>query len=543
LADSAESTQHAPATSAVASDKGASGEQANADSLKPGISAAVLRTISHEIIQLVPERMARRFALIPVVLEEGILTVAAADPSDVVAIDTIIINTGHAVKAVQANRNDVVEAIERHYGEFVDVEQNMQDLLEVEVEEVAVDDDESEDLDTNDLRVRADDAPVVRYVNYLLAHAVDQRASDIHLEPGADEVRVRFRVDGALRRVASAHKRMYPAIVSRIKIIANMDIAERRLPQDGRCRVRMGQSELDIRVSTLPSAHGEKVVMRLLDKSNIVLGLEDLGFEGHELEAFRTALERPHGMILLTGPTGSGKTTSLYAGLNYINTIEKNIVTVEDPVEYQLPGITQTQVKADIGLSFANALRTILRQDPDVVMVGEIRDRETVQMAVKAALTGHLVLSTLHTNSAVASVGRLENMGVEPYLIASSLSLVIAQRLVRRICKHCKEPVALPEHVAHQFGVGSSDDLPTVYHGKGCAECNETGYRGRVAIYEVFTVSHVIRSLIERGEPMLEIQRIAEEEGMRSIRDAGWHKVTEGLTTYEDVLAATVDSA
>ena len=542
MADSAESTQHGPATSAVAPDKGASGERANADSVKPQISASGLRTISHEVIRLVPERMAQRFALIPVALEEGILTVAAADPSDVVAIDTIIINTGYAVKAVQANRDDVVEAIRRHYGEFVDVEQNMQVLLEVEVEEVA-DDDESEDLDTNDLRVRADDAPVVRYVNYLLAHAVDQRASDIHLEPGAEEVRVRFRVDGALRRVASAHKRMYSAIISRIKIMANMDIAERRLPQDGRCRVRMGKSELDIRVSTLPSAHGEKVVMRLLDKSNIVLGLEDLGFEGHELEAFRKALERPHGMILLTGPTGSGKTTSLYAGLNHINTIEKNIVTVEDPVEYQLPGITQTQVKTDIGLSFASALRTILRQDPDVVMVGEIRDCETVQMAVKAALTGHLVLSTLHTNGAISSVGRLENMGVEPYLIASSLSLVIAQRLVRRICKHCQEPVELPEHVARQFGVGSSDDPPTVYHGKGCAECGETGYRGRVAIYEVFTVSKAIRSLIERGEPMLEIQRIAEEEGTRSIRDAGWHKVTEGLTTYEDVLAATVDSA
>jgi len=412
--------------------------------------------------------------------------------------------------------------------------------LNVEVEELAEEEEESEEWDASDLRVKADDAPVVRYVNYLIARAVEERASDIHLEPGQHDVRVRYRVDGALRQVATAHKKLYPAIVSRLKILSNLDIAERRLPQDGRCRVRMGQRELDIRLSTLPGVYGEKVVMRLLDRSATMRGLEDLGFEGLELERFRKALERPHGMILLTGPTGSGKTTTLYAGLSYINSVERNIITVEDPVEYQLAGINQTQVKVEIGLTFARALRTILRQDPDVIMVGEIRDPETVQMAVKAALTGHLVLSTLHTNDAVSAVTRLENMGVEPYLIASTLNLVIAQRLVRRICTKCKVPAEVPADVVAQFGFDPAVERPTVYRGAGCEACAKTGYRGRVAIYEVFEVSKRIRALIQSRASLQEIEKVAVEEGMVPIRKAAWSKVVQGLTTYEEVLAATV---
>jgi len=495
------------------------------------------KIIDPEVVRIIPEQLARRFFLIPIARDDRTLTVAMADPIDIVAIDTIKINTGYEVKPVLSFKKEVLEAIDKHYGEFVDIGKSIQDIVDVEAQQP-----EAEKFDTEPLKVEAEDAPVVRFVNLLLLQAVGERASDIHIEPGEKGVNIRLRIDGVLRKVAPPPKRMHSAIVSRIKIMSNLDIAERRLPQDGKCRVRIGPKKIDIRVATIPTIYGEKVVMRILDRSTLLLSLNDLGFEREEQRKFRDALARPYGMVLLTGPTGSGKSTTLYAGLNYINSPEKNIVTVEDPVEYELEGINQIQVKPQIGLTFAQGLRHILRQDPDIIMVGEIRDLETAEIAVHAALTGHLVLSTLHTNDAVSAINRLVHMGIKPYLIAASLNLVIAQRLARRICSGCKEPHTLPTKMLDRLNPLVLERRDFKFsRGKGCVQCGNTGHLGRVALYEVFVLSTRIKDLILSGTSESVLKQEATREGMRSLWESGVRKVLEGISTFEELLSITSD--
>ena len=396
--------------------------------------------------------------------------------------------------------------------------------------------------DVDQLKVQADDAPVVRLVNLIMLQALEERATDIHIEPREKTLSIRFRVDGALREISSPPKRMQSAIISRIKILSDLDIAERRVSQDGRCRIRVGQRNIDIRVSTLPMVYGEKVVMRLLDKANLFENVKDLGLGSGEHEKFVSAIERPHGLLLVTGPTGSGKTTTLYTALNYINTPDKNIITVEEPVEYELEGINQVQVRSEIGLTFANVLRSILRQDPDVIMIGEIRDLETAQIAVQSALTGHLVFSTLHTNDAVSSIIRLVNMGVEPYLIVSCLNLVIAQRLVRRICPRCKAEYTPPSQILKYLEpeMGGENNLK-YYKGTGCEHCSDSGYRGRMAIYEVLKMDPEIVELIAKGASENEVQRKALEKGMVRLMANGITKAKEGMTTVEEILRVAVN--
>lgn len=493
--------------------------------------------IKPEIVRIVPERLARRFNCLPIEVNGDVLTVAMADPTDVVAIDALRTNTGYEIKPVMASPKEISEALDIYHSEFADMEKSIQELVDIEVEKEGA---EGEREDPTQLRLEANDAPVVRFVNLLLLQAVEGRASDLHLEPQEKGVSVRIRVDGILRNLTPPAKRMYSAIVSRIKILSGLDIGERRLPQDGRCKIRIGEREVDVRVSTLPTIYGEKVVMRLLDKSNILLRLEDLGFSAQDLTRFKKALSRPYGIILVTGPTGSGKTTTLYGALNWLNSPEKNIVTVEDPVEYELKGINQVQVKPGIGLSFATGLRSILRQDPNIIMVGEIRDLETAEIAVKAALTGHLVLSTLHTNNAIATVSRLIHMGIEPFLIVSSLRLVVAQRLIRRICPDCKEPFTPGEELKEWLGLKREEKV-TLYRGKGCKLCAKTGYYGRIGIFEVFELTPRIRDMIMEQAPEDVLRKVAREEGMRTLREDGMEKILGGITTFEEVISATME--
>jgi len=473
--------------------------------------------------------------------DESMLTVAMVNPRDVVAIDNIRNSTGCQVKAVLSTKKDILAAINKYYEEVGaaegDVSKSIQDLAKVEIGEIKAEGEE-EVVDTAQLKVQADDPPVVRYVNLVLMRAVEEGASDLHLEPGEKEVFVRQRVDGKLRELPPPPKKIYPAIVSRVKILSKLDIAERRLPQDGRAKAVIGPKSLDLRISTLPCIYGEKIVMRLLDKSGVLLDLEKLGFEGDHLTILKKNLVRAYGMILLTGPTGSGKTTTLYTGLNHINTPEKNIITVEDPVEYELRGINQTQVRANIGLTFARCLRTILRQDPDVIMIGEVRDLETAEIAVKAALTGHLVFSTLHTNDAISVVSRLGHMGVEPFLIASSLNLAIAQRLVRRICANCKEPYTVDSDDFANLGIPKGTKL---YQGKGCDKCNNSGYKGRSAVHEMFELTSNIRKMVlERKDEDTLRAEAKETQGMLSLQEVGVKKALAGVTTLEEIMGATV---
>jgi len=497
----------------------------------------LVETIDPAVIPIIPENMAKTFNLIAVARQDHKLTVAMADPWDVVAIDTLRAGTGFDIEPVIADREEILKAIDKYYGEDIDLEKSIQDLVKIEDREQ-----KEPEPDVEQLLVEADDAPVVRLVNLILLRALEERASDIHIEPREKEISVRIRVDGHLRPITPPPKSMQSAIISRVKILGNLDIAERRIPQDGRCRIKVKHKDVDIRISTLPTIHGEKVVMRLLDKSNLFLNIEDLGFDPRALRRFIRAIERPHGMLLVTGPTGSGKTTTLYSALNHINSPEKNIVTVENPVEYELEGINQVQARPEIGLTFAAALRSILRQDPDVVMIGEIRDLETAKIAVQAAQTGHLVFSTLHTNDAVSSIDRLINIGVEPYLIASSLNMVIAQRLVRRVCERCKRLCSLPEELLYHLGekVVSCDKFK-YYKGVGCEYCAGTGYRGRLAIYEIFEVDRRISELILSRASEGELRDEATRSGMVPLLENGLRKVEEGLTTVEEVLSAAID--
>ena len=491
------------------------------------------------VVRLIPSEMARRFHLIAVAQDNNKLVVAMDDPLDVVATDTVAANTGYEIEAAPADWEAIQAAIDKYYGEAFDIEQSIQNIVDVEVESGT-----HSDADEEQLSIEANDAPVIRLVNLILLQAIEEGASDIHIEPREKDIAVRLRVDGVLRNIIPPPKRMQWAIASRIKILSGLNIAERRLPQDGSCRVRIMHRTVDIRVSTIPTIYGEKVVMRLLDKGNLKTDLEELGFDSHSLGIILEEIQQPHGMILLTGPTGSGKTTTLYSALTRINSPERNIMTVEDPVEYELEGVNQVQARSGIGLDFAAALRSFLRQDPDVILVGEIRDLETASIGIKAAQTGHLVFSTLHTNDSTSTVDRLLNMGVEPYLICSSLNLVIAQRLVRKICVKCKEPYEPERGLVARFDKLLPDHDPvTFYHGAGCPECAGTGYRGRVALYELFRVSTEIKELILQGVVTSKIRQEALAQGMRPLALSGMEKVAAGVTTLEEVVAVTLAAA
>ena len=494
--------------------------------------------IDPHVVRLVPREMAQRFRLVAVGQEEDALILAMEDPLDVIATDTIAANTGYEVTPRQASAEDISSTIDKYYSDSIDIEQSIQSIVDVDVASHA-----GGDIDSEQLSIDPDDAPVIRLVNLILLQAIEERASDIHIEPREKNLAVRLRVDGMLREILPPPKRMQWAITSRIKILAGLDIAERRLPQDGSCRVRIMHRAVDIRISTIPTLYGEKVVMRLLDKSNLKTDLEDLGFDHSSLSLISRAISQPHGMILLTGPTGSGKTTTLYSALTKINSPDKNIMTVEDPVEYELAGVNQVSARPTIGLDFAAALRSFLRQDPDVILVGEIRDLETASIAIKAAQTGHLVFSTLHTNNATSSVDRLLNMGVEPYLICTSLNLVIAQRLVRRICTNCREAYEPEPALIARFRRAVPDaGETTFYHGAGCDECSGSGYKGRVAVYELFPITRDVRNLVLQGELGSKVRDQAIADGMVTLLVSGMGKVKAGQTTLDEVLSVAMES-
>ncbi len=490
--------------------------------------------IDCHVVRLIPREMARRFRLVAVGREDDALLVAMGDPYDVIATDTVAANTGYEIRPAAADPEEILAVIDRYYGEEIDIENSIKSIVDIEVDGGG-----SPEADLEQLSIEPNDAPVIRLVNLILLQAIEEGASDIHIEPKEKGIAVRLRVDGVLREILPPPKRMQWAITSRIKILSGLNIAERRLPQDGSCRVRIMHRQVDIRVSIVPTIYGEKVVMRLLDKGNLKTELTQLGFDPASLELMTNAISEPHGMILLTGPTGSGKTTTLYSALSHINSPTRNIMTVEDPVEYELAGINQVRARPDIGLTFAHALRSFLRQDPDVILVGEIRDLETAAIAIKAAQTGHLVFSTLHTNDATSTIDRLVNMGIEPYLLCSSLNLAIAQRLCRKICENCKEPHDPEESFVRRFREALPDaPLDTVfYHGAGCRECSQSGFKGRLAIYEIFPMTRKIKDLVLSGAIGSPLRDQAVADGMRSLIQNGMDKVHEGLTTIEEVLS------
>ncbi len=479
-------------------------------------------TIDPSASALIPEPLARRYNAIPIAFEDGSLVVAMADPANVLAIDDIRAITGLDVLPRVATKTEVEDAISR-MARFDDSVSDLGDLL----------DDEAEVEDLGALEASVDEAPVVKLVNTIITRAINERASDIHIEPGERDLRIRFRIDGVLHESMSTPRAISNAMVSRLKIMADINIAERRIPQDGRMSLKVAGKQVDLRVATLPSVYGEKVVLRILDRSSVMLELTDLGFGARNLERFQEAYERPYGAILVTGPTGSGKSTTLYATLNVLNDPKVNIITVEDPVEYRLGGITQIQVNRKAGLTFASALRSILRADPDVVLIGEIRDRETAKIAIEAALTGHLVLSTLHTNDSSSSIGRLIEMEVEPYLVASSIDGILAQRLARRLCEKCK--VTTPP-VAEEFEKLGLETPKEVYSPEGCGSCANTGYRGRLALHEILLVDEEIQRLAVERRPSDEIKVAALAAGMTTLWQDGIEKVATGVTSLEEIM-------
>jgi type IV pilus assembly protein PilB len=498
------------------------------------------------VIKLIPQETATRYQIVPLSRVGSTLTIAMTDPTNVFAMDDIKFMTGFNVEPVVASESAIGEAIHKFYGEVESVQELdkvMKDLAgdEASLELTA---DEAE-MNLADLERAAEEAPIIKLVNLILTDAVKRGASDIHLEPYEKELRIRFRIDGILQNIMSPPLKLKDAITSRMKIMSKLDISEKRLPQDGRIMIKYAKDgrkkELDFRVSTVPTLFGEKMVLRLLDKENLRLDMTKLGFEAASLEKYERAILKPYGMVLVTGPTGSGKTNTLYSSVARLNTPETNIMTAEDPIEFQLPGINQVQMKEQIGLNFASALRAFLRQDPNIILVGEIRDFETAEIGVKAALTGHLVLSTLHTNDAPSTISRLMNMGIEPFLVATSVNLICAQRLVRRICTQCKEPLATPHQALLDAGF-TAEELKSseVFHGRGCATCNNTGYKGRVGLYEVMEINDELRELILVGASSLELRKKALEQGMITLRRSGLLKVAAGSTTMEEVLRETV---
>ncbi len=494
--------------------------------------------IAPAVIELVPREVAVRHLCVPINRAGGTLIVAMADPSNLTAIDDLKFLTGFAIEVVVASEVAVRQAIGRYYEEK---KQSMLDLLGADFSFDA--DDEDEDggggaaIDISDMEMAAEDAPVVRLINLVLVDAIKRGASDIHIEPYEKEMRIRYRVDGVLNEVMKPPLKLKNAIASRIKIMSRLDIAERRLPQDGRIKLKLSkESEMDYRVSVLPTLFGEKICMRLLDKSNLQLDMTKLGFEEKPLKDFKTAIHRPYGMVLVTGPTGSGKTTTLYSALAELNQPTENISTAEDPVEFNLMGINQVLINDSIGLNFAAALRSFLRQDPDIIMVGEIRDFETAEIAIKAALTGHMVLSTLHTNDAPATISRLLNMGVEPFLVTAALNLVLAQRLGRKICVECKEEIHVEEEVLRELQV-PEELIATakVYEGKGCKRCGGSGYKGRIAIYEVLVLTEEIKEFVLQGYSAAELKHEAVKLGFKTLRQAAVTKLLEGMVTMAEV--------
>ncbi len=470
--------------------------------------------------------------VLPLAQTNGTLTVAMSDPADYYTIQSLQLATGLQVEPRLARERDVLEALETIYGGGNAAGGATAETADTELE-VFSDDEE----DVNHLRDLASEAPVIRFVNLLISRAVEQRASDIHIEPFENELKVRYRIDGVLHDVEAPARRLQAAIVSRVKIMSKLNIAERRLPQDGRIKLRLMGREIDLRVSTLPTLYGESVVLRILDRSSIVVTLGSLGFPEDTLAQFDRLITKPYGMILVTGPTGSGKTTTLYGALDKINSPDKKLITIEDPVEYQLFGVNQIHVKPQIGLTFANGLRSIVRQDPDVIMVGEIRDAETAEIAIQAALTGHLVFSTLHTNDAAGAVSRLLEMGVEDYLLASSLLGVLAQRLVRKVCEKCRRSAEITPTVQRELGGDGA--AMEIYEGTGCEACAQTGYRGRSGIFELLLVNEVIRPLILKRSSADMLKDAGVQQGMRTLREDGWHKVRTGVTTVAEVVRVT----
>jgi len=524
--------------------------------------------IDPAIIKLVPAETARKYQIVPLSRAGATLTIAMTDPTNVFAMDDVKFMTGYNVEPVVASETALLDSIDKYYGVSAPVAVKAgpttaasptisgESALEVatrglgEMQALGADADvevisDLEEISAELLERQGEEAPVIKLVNVVLMSAVSKGASDIHIEPYEKEYRIRYRVDGVLYNIMSPPLKMRDAITSRIKIMAKLDIAEKRLPQDGRIKIRFSDKgearDMDFRVSCLPTLFGEKIVMRLLDKTKLMLDMTKLGFEQESLTKLETAINKPWGMVLVTGPTGSGKTNTLYSSISRINTPETNIMTAEDPVEFNLVGVNQVQVRENIGLNFAAALRSFLRQDPNIILVGEIRDFETAEIAVKAALTGHLVLSTLHTNDAPSTINRLMNMGIEPFLVASSLNLVCAQRLVRRVCANCKIEDSVPQQALEHIGF-NGDDARSVkaMKGTGCEKCNKTGYKGRVGLYEVMEITDELRELILVGASSLELRRKAVEEGMITLRGSGLRKIKEGVTTLEEVLRETV---
>lgn len=493
-----------------------------------------------DLARSIPEHLAQRYKVIPVGQKGNRLTLAMVDPTNVIAIDDIRLITGFDIEPVIATEEAILKAINRQFGvtDLAEVEDTVKDISATDFGPMEVEEDGGEqEIELDKLKEMVDEAPIVRVVNLIISQAISDGASDIHIEPEMKQVRVRYRVDGVLHDVMTPPKHIQAPMVSRIKIMAQLDIAERRVPQDGKIHLRHENREYDLRVSTCPTVHGEKVVMRILDKSSVLLGLNKLGFYPDTQKLFEQAVEKPYGMILVTGPTGSGKSTTLYACLNKLNIESRNILTIEDPVEYQLPGINQVQVNEKAGLTFAGALRSFLRQDPDIIMVGEVRDSETSKIAIEAALTGHLVLSTLHTNDSAGAMTRMIEMGVEPFLVASSVICIQAQRLGRLICPNCKEAYTPPVEAVKQFGLAAfTDGDINFYRGRGCEYCKMQGYKGRVGIFELLWVSDRIRSLVLQHCSSSEIRQAAIEEGMRSMSDDALRKVLDGLTTIEECL-------
>jgi type IV pilus assembly protein PilB len=497
--------------------------------------------VDTSVIKFIPYDVAHKYQIFPISKNGAVLTVAMIDPSNVFAIDDVKFMTGYEVQPVVASETAIKEAIAHHYEQSSEELQNVVDsLAEFKDEGLDFIQESDDDVDLGELQNAMDEAPVVKLVNLILSEAITRGASDIHLEPYEKSFRVRYRIDGVLYDVMQPPSKLKAALTSRIKIMSELDIAERRLPQDGRIKLKIRNKGVDLRVSTLPTLFGEKIVMRILDKSNLNLDLTKLGFEEGALKDFQESIISPYGMVLVTGPTGSGKTTTLYSALSTVNEIDVNIMTAEDPVEYNLDGINQVHVKDDIGLSFAAALRSFLRQDPDIVMVGEIRDFETAEIAVKAALTGHLVLSTLHTNDAPSTISRLLNMGIEPFLVSASVIVIIAQRLCRRICDQCREELDVPEAALINMGF-QQDEVSTFkcYKGNGCSACSETGYKGRMALYEVMPVRDEIKEMILKGASAADIKKTAMKLGMKTLRMSGRTKIKDGSTTVEEVLRVT----
>jgi type IV pilus assembly protein PilB len=531
--------------------------------------------IDESVLRLIPQEVSQKYSVLPLSRVGATLTLAMVDPTNVFAMDDIKFMTGLNVEPVVVAEASIQQAISKYYGSSREIELapvvvdevvfetsgprgtngggiTNADLVSLDsidfdtdrAEDVEVVDD-NEEIDLSTLSRMSEDAPVVRLVNVLLVDALRRGASDIHVEPYEKELRIRFRIDGLLYDVMRPPLKLRDALISRVKIMSKLDISEKRLPQDGRIKIKVKvdarSRELDFRVSTLPTLFGEKVVLRLLDKENLMLDMTKLGFEPESLTKFQRNISKPYGMVLVTGPTGSGKTNTLYSALQSLNTVDTNIMTAEDPVEFNLMGINQVQMKEQIGLNFAAALRAFLRQDPNIILVGEIRDFETAEIAIKAALTGHLVLSTLHTNDAPSTISRLMNMGIEPFLVATSVNLIQAQRLIRRVCKNCKQSQTTPPEALMEVGF-SADEAKSLktYKGKGCSTCNNTGYKGRVGLYEVMEINDEIRELILIGASALELRKKAIEDGMITLRESGLHKIRSGITTLEEVVRETV---